>query len=590
MIEQYSPLYAGTAVESRRVGLAVTASLFFHVLFLSLTFGDEDFGLPGLKLFWQEQRIETPGLRVELASSAPSPLATLPPTPAPPSPDEARTAPREKPVVGKKKPPAKVKAPPRTQPLVNKPTPKSAIVKSVPRPAPAPAPVPVAVSRAVAVAPATAQVVRDNGPQPDWVPNEVEVTPIAAPEAVALLEPVTPIDLGSAIHDMETKEPPAAGRVLPAPASVPVSAAPPKPAEPPKLDLPEQRTNPEQVKTVKPERARDEAEAQHQAAQQEAERQATQQRELERQEAERLAQAQAQAAAREEAARQEAERLTAERRDMERRETEKQAMAQAAERQERERREAEKFAMAQEAQRQEKQQQAERQLAANTAAEQEAQRQAAARLEAERLEAARLEAARIEAARLEAARIEAEQLAVQQREAARLDAERREAMRLEAERLAVQRAAEEQREARLRAIGKQLDQEAATRDAPELPVSLSTARRIRMWGRSDANKDLEAYAATWAGKIELNTPAEIARDLAKRPHTDPMVTVAVRSDGTIESVTIVLSSGVPEVDAAIRNIVQSHAPYPPFPAGLARQADVVEIRRTWRFDVAIRLN
>jgi outer membrane biosynthesis protein TonB len=47
---------------------------------------------------------------------------------------------------------------------------------------------------------------------------------------------------------------------------------------------------------------------------------------------------------------------------------------------------------------------------------------------------------------------------------------------------------------------------------------------------------------------------------------------------------------VPEIDAAVRRIVQSLAPYPPFPQALARDYDVIEIRRTWSFDVAVRLH
>jgi outer membrane biosynthesis protein TonB len=82
---------------------------------------------------------------------------------------------------------------------------------------------------------------------------------------------------------------------------------------------------------------------------------------------------------------------------------------------------------------------------------------------------------------------------------------------------------------------------------------------------------------------------EVVRDLAKRPHTDPLVNVAIRSDGSVESVTFVLSSGVPEIDEAIRRIVQSQAPYESFPAELAREIDVLEIRRTWYFDTAVRL-
>jgi TonB family protein len=81
----------------------------------------------------------------------------------------------------------------------------------------------------------------------------------------------------------------------------------------------------------------------------------------------------------------------------------------------------------------------------------------------------------------------------------------------------------------------------------------------------------------------------MARDLARRLRQQPMVTVAVRSDGSIESVTFVTSSGAADVDEAIRRIVESHRPYPAFPPGLAQDFDVIEIRRTWSFDAAVRL-
>ena len=168
---------------------------------------------------------------------------------------------------------------------------------------------------------------------------------------------------------------------------------------------------------------------------------------------------------------------------------------------------------------------------------------------------------------------------------------------------AAARAAAEQeetkrREAVLRSIGRQLDEEAARRDAATaaarspnaLPLSLSTARRVRLWGRSDPNAELVEYAEAWARKIQFNTPLEIVRALAKRPHTPPMVTVAIRSDGSVESMSFVVPSGVPEVDAAIRNMVDSQRPYLPFPPALARDFDVIEIRRTWHFSDAVRLH
>jgi hypothetical protein len=108
-------------------------------------------------------------------------------------------------------------------------------------------------------------------------------------------------------------------------------------------------------------------------------------------------------------------------------------------------------------------------------------------------------------------------------------------------------------------------------------------------GRADPNAELVLYAEAWARKIQLNTAVDVVREAAAKPHVDPMVTVAVRSDGSVESVTFVLSSGVPEIDDAIRRIVHSHVPYTAFSPALAREFDVVEIRRTWYFDAAVRL-
>jgi hypothetical protein len=146
-------------------------------------------------------------------------------------------------------------------------------------------------------------------------------------------------------------------------------------------------------------------------------------------------------------------------------------------------------------------------------------------------------------------------------------------------------------------MGRQLDEEAARREAaaiaarspPTLPLSLSTARRFRLWGRSDPNVEVVRYAEAWALKIQFNTAVETVREVAKLQHTPPMVTVAIRSDGSVESVTFEVSSGVAEVDEAIRRIVEGQRPYEAFPPALAREFDVIEIRRTWSFRDAVRL-
>lgn len=314
-----------------------------------------------------------------------------------------------------------------------------------------------------------------------------------------------------------------------------------------------------------------------------------------------------------EAQRQEAARAEAARLEVERQETARQAAAQLeAQRQDAQRQEAARQAAARaeaarlEAERQE----AARQAAAKLDAQrQEAARQAAARAEAVRLEAERQEAARQAAAQLAAQQQEAARQAAVRAETARLEAERQEAARqaaaqLEAQRQeaarahAAQQEAAAKREAVLRAIGRQLDEENARRDAAAnaarpsntLPLSLSTARRARLLGHTDPNADLVAYAQAWALKIQLNTLPDKVREVARRPHTPATVTVALRRDGSVESVTFVVSSGVAEIDDAIRRIVETQRPYPVFPPALAREFDVVEIRRTWYFDSAVRLH
>jgi outer membrane biosynthesis protein TonB len=67
-----------------------------------------------------------------------------------------------------------------------------------------------------------------------------------------------------------------------------------------------------------------------------------------------------------------------------------------------------------------------------------------------------------------------------------------------------------------------------------------------------------------------------------------LVTVAIRSDGSLEDVHIHRSSGR-ELDGAVRRIAMLHAPYSAFPPELARQFDVIEIRRVWLFEDTLRL-
>ena len=97
------------------------------------------------------------------------------------------------------------------------------------------------------------------------------------------------------------------------------------------------------------------------------------------------------------------------------------------------------------------------------------------------------------------------------------------------------------------------------------------------------------YAEAWRQKIELNATLDLLKGVPPGSYENPVVTVALRSDGSVEGVTVQRSSGVGQVDEAVRRLVELHAPYARFSPGMAQDYDVLEIRRVWTFDAAVRL-
>jgi protein TonB len=92
------------------------------------------------------------------------------------------------------------------------------------------------------------------------------------------------------------------------------------------------------------------------------------------------------------------------------------------------------------------------------------------------------------------------------------------------------------------------------------------------------------YVEDWRTKIErignLNYP-EAAREL--QLYGSLLITVSIRSDGTVENVEINRSSGQKVLDAAAVRIVQMSAPFAAFPPDIKRDTDVLHITRTWMF-------
>jgi periplasmic protein TonB len=92
-----------------------------------------------------------------------------------------------------------------------------------------------------------------------------------------------------------------------------------------------------------------------------------------------------------------------------------------------------------------------------------------------------------------------------------------------------------------------------------------------------------SYMRAWVAKIErignLNYPDEARR---RQLHGALVLTVAVRRDGTVESIDVIQSSGADVLDQAAIRIVQLGAPFSPLPRD-EDQVDVLHITRTWQF-------
>lgn len=100
---------------------------------------------------------------------------------------------------------------------------------------------------------------------------------------------------------------------------------------------------------------------------------------------------------------------------------------------------------------------------------------------------------------------------------------------------------------------------------------------------------LRMYVDSWRWRIERNGSLNYSSSAGWGAPDYAVVTVAIRSDGSLESVVIHRSSGLRQIDEAVKRIAQMYAPYSAFQPALARQFDVIEIRRIWNFDGPLRI-
>jgi protein TonB len=107
----------------------------------------------------------------------------------------------------------------------------------------------------------------------------------------------------------------------------------------------------------------------------------------------------------------------------------------------------------------------------------------------------------------------------------------------------------------------------------------------RKWISANTREyEFAAYMQAWVAKVErvgnLNYPEEVRR---LKLVGDLVMTVGINIDGSVESIDIRRSSGLPQLDQAATRIVRLAGPYSPLPEHINASVDVLHITRTWRF-------
>ena len=125
--------------------------------------------------------------------------------------------------------------------------------------------------------------------------------------------------------------------------------------------------------------------------------------------------------------------------------------------------------------------------------------------------------------------------------------------------------------------------------APATPAERAMGGRRVVADGGERDAPLRLYVDSVRQKLERNSVMGGARLALQDVRIDPLVSLSLRSDGSVDEVTIIRSSGRAEVDDAVRRFVRLNARYSAFPPNVAAHFDVIEIRRIWRFGDGLKL-
>ena len=109
-------------------------------------------------------------------------------------------------------------------------------------------------------------------------------------------------------------------------------------------------------------------------------------------------------------------------------------------------------------------------------------------------------------------------------------------------------------------------------------------RPIRKFIGSSAQEFRYAqYVEDWRLKVERIGNLNYPQDARGRLYGSLVLSVSIKADGSLDKVEVLRSSGHQILDRAAERIVKMAAPYANFPANIKRDADILDITRTWTF-------
>jgi protein TonB len=127
--------------------------------------------------------------------------------------------------------------------------------------------------------------------------------------------------------------------------------------------------------------------------------------------------------------------------------------------------------------------------------------------------------------------------------------------------------------------------QAPVRSDPDTELALRGPRRDELYVSPDTRaSELAPYLSAWKRRVErvgtLNYPSAAQRQGLTG---NPVIEVAILSDGRLRDASIRRSSGHAEIDAAALDILKLASPFEPFPADLAARHDVLRFAYEWQF-------